>query len=155
MFDFWAARQIRDTGGLNRCTAGKQPSMGHSKPPTTLIVTRTSETKLSDARRWLRQQTDLNDLCCELVLTELITNALEHGAGGTVRVHATLSSDALDVEVTNTVDPDLVMPSFDAPLPGPDQGRGRGLHLIRHLADVDQRNTDGLLSVHARVPIGH
>ena len=118
-----------------------------------LLVEPISNTKLSDARRWLRQLIGQEDFACELVLTELITNAVAHGDGSHIRVHATFAPDVLDVEVVNSVRELPELSSSRIVAPSPDPYRGRGLQLIRRLAEIDWESANGRISVRAHVPI--
>lgn len=127
--------------------------MGQERSSAILIVERNSQTRLSDARTWLRKHFDVHDQSCELVLTELISNALEHGDGGMIRVRVALDSTCLDVEVSNSVSEAPTIPSEKPTAPDPEKVRGRGLFLILQLADLRQRTADGRLSMHARVPL--
>lgn len=87
----------------------------------------------SRARELLRSTLGQEDedlvMTAELLISELVTNAVEH-ASGAPAVTIDLSADRLRVEVTDD-DPTVVAPRD----PHPDEPGGRGLHLVDRWAD--------------------
>ncbi len=73
---------------------------------------------------------DLDDLA--LVVSELVTNAVEHGDGGDVVLTVRTGSGGAEVEVSNAVAGGAPLPRA-GPFPGPDQAKGRGLAIARVL----------------------
>jgi len=78
----------------------------------------------------------------ELLVTELVTNALRHGpADGVVEVEATRRNDRLEVSVSDdSPEPPVIR------RPGPDAPGGRGMALVEALAlrwGVRQHADDG------------
>lgn len=74
----------------------------------------------------------------ELLLTELVTNALRHGHGCDIGVRIYLQGDNLAIEV-NDGSPHVPVPRC----PGPDEENGRGLLLVEALADSWGVSPDG------------
>ncbi|MFJ7419618.1 ATP-binding protein [Streptomyces uncialis] len=73
-----------------------------------------------------------------LVLSELVTNAFQHGYGDTVRVRLWRTADHLGIEVTGGT------PYLPRSAPAdPSAERGRGLHLVGALADTWGITPDG------------
>ena len=76
---------------------------------------------------------DPDDL--ELIVSELVTNAIEHGAGDDVVVTVRSGPQgAVEVTVANAVDGDPYVPT-DLMLPGPDEVKGRGLAISGALSE--------------------
>ena len=89
-----------------------------------------------------------------LVASELVTNAIEHGAGG--RVHLEIRSDAESVEVTasNVIGDRLPGPPENWSLPEPTARSGRGLAIVRRLCDsVDVREADDRLVISCQLSV--
>jgi anti-sigma regulatory factor (Ser/Thr protein kinase) len=85
----------------------------------------------------------------ELVVSELVGNAVEHG-GGTAELVLSLSDDVLRVDV---VDPDPRLPVMRSPAAGDD--RHRGLLIVAALSsDWGTDRTEAGKSVWAELPCG-
>ncbi|WP_344428472.1 ATP-binding protein [Pseudonocardia ailaonensis] len=99
-------------------------------------------TCLPGIRRWLRANVAGEDLMinAQLVCTELVTNAVEHGGGrGTVRIDL-VEDDGLHVEVDDR-DPAAALTIGRSRLGGV---RGRGLQIVTAMAEWGvTRRTDG------------
>lgn len=68
-----------------------------------------------------------------LVVSELVTNGLEHGSGAPVRLVITRTGDRLDVAVESEIAE--AQPVVVAEPPDPSTPRGRGLYIARSLSD--------------------
>ena len=83
----------------------------------------------------------------ELVVAELVTNAVEHGTGSWVVVECDVDPIVVTISVINGGACDLGDPS-DWIMPPADSIAGRGLALVRTLVDdVDWFETDGQMQV--------
>jgi anti-sigma regulatory factor (Ser/Thr protein kinase) len=92
---------------------------------------------------------------CALVVSELVTNIIEHGDGSVlVIVLDTSDPEWWDIEVMSGVAanaPQLVLEPDTWNIAGADDISGRGLGIVRHLMDhVITDTTDGQLSVRCR-----
>jgi anti-sigma regulatory factor (Ser/Thr protein kinase) len=89
------------------------------------------------AREW-----ETPDQVCEvieLVVSELVSNGVQHGAGPTVAVRVARDDLGVAIEVVSTRSPTerIQFPATEA-LPGPEAPSGRGLALVRRFApDLD------------------
>lgn len=106
---------------------------------------------LADVRQWVRQLTDPSDEV-ELLVTELLSNAREHGSAGEIGVSLVCTEESTSVVVINTSL--SAAPSAPSqPVEGDaDQVRGRGLLIASSIADsldIDQRGNQ--LTITARV----
>ena len=82
-------------------------------------------TCLPDIRRWLRANVDDGDVTmnAELVCTELVTNAVEHGGGhGDLRIEITDDGQRVTARGTTGVAPPLPSPGVLATFPGVNPG---------------------------------
>lgn len=68
-----------------------------------------------------------------LVVSELVTNGLEHGSGAPVRLLITWTGDRLELAVESEIAD--AQPVVVAEPPDPTAPRGRGLYLARALSD--------------------
>jgi anti-sigma regulatory factor (Ser/Thr protein kinase) len=83
----------------------------------------------------------------ELVVAELVTNAVEHGTGSGVVVELDIDPSVVTVSVTSGGGADLGGPS-DWVMPPVGSTSGRGLALVRALVDdVEWSMTDGRTTV--------
>lgn len=76
----------------------------------------------------------LDDLL--LMVSELVTNAMEHGARGLVTLDVSLADGHVTVTVTSPGEVSMVGAPSTWRLPAPDQPTGRGLALTARLADA-------------------
>ena len=110
---------------------------------------------VSAARRFVRAQLvnidpDVSaDL--QLAVSELVTNAVEHGKADTVTVDIVCEDDEVVLMVTHSGSSDL-LPDVDAWKTAPaDAVAGRGLGIVRRLAtSVSVQNHDGRVSITVR-----
>ncbi|GGU64488.1 anti-sigma regulatory factor (Ser/Thr protein kinase) [Streptomyces cavourensis] len=129
-------RQKRDRTGEGRGPRGRRPGEAQQPARMRRRVGHTERSAVGEVRRelreFLRHRSGAERIEeAELLLSELVTNALIHTRHGAV-VTATASPAALRVEVQD----------FEADLPAPyvpnadDGTHGRGLILVRSLADA-------------------
>lgn len=132
-----AKRQRRTAVIEGRGPRGRRP--GEAPPPTRMRrrVGHTERSAVGEVRRELREfLRDSSDEerteAAELLVSELVTNALIHTRHGAV-VTATATPARLRVEVQDFASADLPAPY----VPNADDGtHGRGLILVRSLADA-------------------
>jgi len=108
---------------------------------------------LADLRNWARlvakTSTDL-----ELVLTELVGNAKQHGEDGPITIEVQTGIDTAVVTVTNTSVPPPPLPPLDANPLETSSPRGRGLQIATAIADELKIHQDGPnLTVTAEMPL--
>ena len=91
---------------------------------------------------------------CALVISELVTNIIEHGDGSTFVIVLDVSDpEWWDIEVTSGAPdaPQLVLEPETWAVAGAEDVSGRGLGIVRHLMDhVSTDSTGGQLSVRCR-----
>lgn len=93
-------------------------------------------------RRWLSGLTDPVVGDVELIVSELVTNAIDHGPEGSVVVEVDHDDSVVRASVTSAA-PSVELPSPDRwALPTPDATSGRGLAIVRRLADDVQVDAD-------------
>lgn len=86
----------------------------------------------------------------QLVVSELITNAIEHGAGNEVQVELHLRRDHAELIVTSVGNTDRVAPPDRWEVSGPEAVTGRGLGIVRAVSDhVDLRRKGDIVQVTA------
>jgi anti-sigma regulatory factor (Ser/Thr protein kinase) len=116
------------------------------------IVLEAEPSQVAPARRFVRRiladSTDpstLSDL--QLIVSELFTNAVEHGVDGTVRVVVHDSPDFVGVTVQSRGPAPEVGEATHWHVAEPSAISGRGLGIVRELADevVVERKGDDLL----------
>jgi anti-sigma regulatory factor (Ser/Thr protein kinase) len=99
-------------------------------------MVRSAMSALLARERWPKET------CERLVLAgvEAITNAIEHGsvASGSVEVEVLVEGGVARLRVVDAGRPGSRVPTFDVPPPPPTAIRGRGLVIMRHLADRAQ-----------------
>lgn len=78
----------------------------------------------------------------ELVVSELVTNAVMHGHGGPVRLEAS-ASDEIVLAVASKSAPGSIPPVAYWTLPEPYASSGRGLAIVHRLCDDVQIRNDG------------
>lgn len=91
-----------------------------------------------------------------LVVNELVTNAIDHGSGGRVRIELVAWEDELRVRASNAVrGGGADVPDVDAwALPPVDAPSGRGLGIVRALSRSVRVGVDeGWLTVECHVPM--
>lgn len=92
------------------------------------------------------QQMDLT-----LVANELVTNAIEHGAGGRVRLEVCAEPGGVDVTASSAIGDELPRPVQEWSRPEAMAPSGRGLAIIRELCEsVYVREDDGRLVITCR-----
>ena len=120
--------------------------------PAELFVDRQSPERLRSARRWLASVLGERDSASELVLTELVTNAIEHGADGPIHVSVAVDHDGVvELGVTNEITESVKVPLSVAGCPSVDGERGRGIYLVRALAELEPEIHTNQLTMRARV----
>ena len=111
---------------------------------------------VSAARRFVRDQVAaqapeeaLNDLM--LITSELVTNAFEHGAPGPVRVTVHVDHGGALLTVTSRGDHARVPAVDDWTTASADRISGRGLGIVRQIADdIDVERSDDLVTITVR-----
>lgn len=128
-----------------------------TSPPSSLHETLSlvaDTNNVSVARRFVRSALAwcgtpdvVNDL--ELVSSELVTNAIEHGSGRAVDVIVRYDGTAVvSLSVTSRGNPDKVDPTDEWQIAGADSITGRGLGIVRMLVDnVDVHRNDQELTI--------
>lgn len=91
-----------------------------------------------EVARWLGERAGapgtVNDAV--IALSELLTNACEHGADGRIDVACTATASGVSLSVSNSVDRDVVLPEPDEwKMPDPMAQRGRGLAIVAAVSD--------------------
>jgi anti-sigma regulatory factor (Ser/Thr protein kinase) len=109
---------------------------------------------ISDARRRVADAASSAGLSPErsadvaLVLSELVTNGLEHGTGSTAVVRCGVDGDQFALSVSSAASDDLAHPRRQ--IPGPAAG-GRGLYIVARIADsLTVIGADGRVAVECR-----
>jgi anti-sigma regulatory factor (Ser/Thr protein kinase) len=92
----------------------------------------------ADARAWLRTLLPENSHDAELVLSELVTNAVIHGTGP-VRCTATIDADAITLEVSQPAVGAIHIPSAAEG----DAIGGRGLSIVEAVSETWGTRFDG------------
>lgn len=119
------------------------------------IVLDADAAEVASARRFVRRVLDgdvdpavVGDL--QLITSELFTNAVEHGAHGEVELSVECDGGTAEVTV-RSIGPADVGPAVDWEIAEADSVTGRGLGIVRRLADelIVERN-DGAFVVTAR-----
>jgi anti-sigma regulatory factor (Ser/Thr protein kinase) len=111
---------------------------------------------VSAARRFVRDQVGaqapeeaLNDLM--LMTSELVTNAFEHGAPGPVLVRVEVDHGGASLAVTSRGDHAQVPAVDDWRTAGADRISGRGLGIVRQIADgIDVERSDDVVTITVR-----
>lgn len=110
---------------------------------------------LADVRQWVRQLAHPSD-DLELLVTELVSNARDHGQQGAIQVSIARSERTATVAVSNSTPTLPTTPIVLAPeIPiDQDQIRGRGLHIASAITEhlSIEQNGDTLV-VTGRVPL--
>jgi anti-sigma regulatory factor (Ser/Thr protein kinase) len=103
------------------------------------------------ARHWVPEDR-LDDVA--LVTSELLTNALQHGADDTDIVTEVFAhDDTFVVEITNVIAAQRPPPMSMWRIAGADRSRGRGLGIVHRLASqIDLRSDDGTVTVSVTWP---
>ncbi|CAN5797647.1 hypothetical protein BH20ACT4_BH20ACT4_06940 [soil metagenome] len=95
------------------------------------------------------QQIDLT-----LVASELVTNAIEHGAGGRVWLEILAERGSVEVTASSAIGDRLPLPTEQWSLPEPMARSGRGLAIIRQLCEsVRVHEADNRLVITCRFPL--
>lgn len=114
--------------------------------------------------RWARRATEAGTQSFELsqteqidlalVASELVTNAIEHGAGGRVRLEISAAPGRVEVTASSAVGDTLPAPMEQWSLPEPTATSGRGLAIIRKLCDsVNVSEAEDRLVITCRLPL--
>ena len=118
----------------------------------TTIVLEAEASQVAPARRFVRRMlTDSADASTladlQLIVSELFTNAVEHGVDGTVRVVVHDVADFVGVTVQSRGPSPGVGETADWSVAEPTAISGRGLGIVHELADelVVERNGDQLV----------
>jgi anti-sigma regulatory factor (Ser/Thr protein kinase) len=108
---------------------------------------------VAEARRFVRRtlgecEADVVVTDLELVASELFTNAIEHGNGDDIDVTVTCDGSRVTVTVTSHGGAEQVAPSDEWEVADPSSITGRGLGIVRALADrIDVRRRRGELRI--------
>ncbi|MAT06596.1 MAG: ATP-binding protein [Acidimicrobiaceae bacterium] len=105
----------------------------------TSIVLEADPAQVSHARRFVRLAAECDDPAViddlQLIVSELFTNAVEHGVADTVQIAVSQRNDDLSVTVDSRGPTPGVGPATRWRVADPDALNGRGLGIVRHLAD--------------------
>ena len=101
-----------------------------SLPATTDAVSAARHRAVDGIRRWNAELDDEVEHAAALVISELLTNAVQHAGAGRILLTARLTGTVLRIEVCDS-SPLLPRPG----LPDDDSETGRGLLLVSALAD--------------------
>jgi anti-sigma regulatory factor (Ser/Thr protein kinase) len=86
----------------------------------------------------------------ELIVSELVTNAVRHGDGGPIELQAAADGHVV-LAVASGGEPDALPPVAEWTLPAPGAPSGRGLAIVHRLCDeVDFRRSGERLVVCCR-----
>lgn len=105
----------------------------------TAITLEAAASQVAHARRFVRRTVEdvdpavVDDL--QLIVSELFTNAVEHGASDTVEVVVAQRPDRVSVTVDSRGPTPGVGPATDWQVADADALNGRGLGIVRELAD--------------------
>ena len=119
-----------------------------SERAATSITLEASATHVAHARRFVRRAVDdidqsvVDDL--QLIVSELFTNAIEHGSSDAVEVAVTQRPDHVSVAIDSSGPTPGVGPATEWRVADAEALSGRGLGIVRHLADdlVVERDGD-------------
>jgi anti-sigma regulatory factor (Ser/Thr protein kinase) len=117
---------------------------------------------ISSVRRFVRQvlvECEAHDVVAdvELMASELVTNAIEHGTGDEIEVTVTCDGHQVTLSVTSRGRAEQVGPHADWQVAEPGSITGRGLGIVRVLADridVCRRSDDLRITVERAIPKG-
>lgn len=103
----------------------------------------------SGLARWLDgRATSDTILVAQLVASELLTNAVEHGGAGDVALEASLESDQLSMTVAHSLPAELAEFTLEREMPDAESRRSRGLALVQRLSNSVRREWhEGTLSI--------
>lgn len=122
---------------------------------STAIALRSPATSaLSNVRRWTRTQLGGVYTDIDVVVTELVANAIKHGKdGGTVVVSLERRNDEVIVVVTNPVSADTPAFTSGVKSASPTSAGGRGLAIAKALSlDLAIVHRDDVVEVTAHIP---
>jgi serine/threonine-protein kinase RsbW len=125
----------------------------HAAPVRESVQLTVDTANVAEARRFVRNalvSCDADELVAdlELIASELVTNAIEHGAGEFVDVAVTCDGHVVTLSVTSRGNEHQVGPSGRWRIADPDSVSGRGLGIVRRLADrIDVRRRSGELRI--------
>ncbi len=110
--------------------------------------------QVSAARRFVRQAlVDASDEISgdlQLIVSELVTNAIEHGTGDTVSIGVEEVADGYAIVVTSADGRADIAPKDEWAIAAAASRSGRGLGIVREVADrVDVRRSGSTLTVTA------
>lgn len=84
----------------------------------------------------------------QLIVSELMTNAIDHGPEGSVTIELHRDDDVVGASVTSPAPASELRATDTWTVPDADATRGRGLAIVRHLADeVEVRCDDEFLTI--------
>lgn len=117
----------------------------------TAITLEAAATQVAPARRFVRRTVEgadpsvVDDL--QLIVSELFTNAVEHGASDVIEVVVSQGPDRVSVTVDSRGPTPGVGPAADWRVADRDALSGRGLGIVRELADdlVVERDGDAFI----------
>lgn len=124
----------------------------------TMIELDSTLTEVATARRFVRSQLvgvpEGVGADAQLIASELVTNAIEHGVASTVHLAVRIDDDAVDVTV-ESIGPSSGVGTVDAwTLGAADEIGGRGLGIVKALADdVSVTRSPARIAITARLTI--
>ncbi len=141
--------------GLPAAPAGSAASSLRLAPETMNVPVARRFVRQSLARLRARHGADAVTTDLELISSELVTNAIEHGDGRTVDVTVTCDDERVLLQVTSRGNTDQVGPADEWEVADPGSITGRGLGIVRALADavsVHRRADELRITVERRLP---
>ena len=117
----------------------------------TSITLEAATTQVAPARRFVRRTVGDADFSVvddlQLIVSELFTNAVEHGSSEAIEVVVTQRPDCVSVTVDSRGPTPDVGPATDWHVAGAEALSGRGLGIVRELADdlVVERDGDAFV----------
>lgn len=112
------------------------------------IVLEADVSQVSHARRFVRRSADVDDPALtddlQLIASELFTNAVEHGSGDAVEIIVAVVDHGVCLTVVSRGPTPGVPSASDWQVAVPDAPNGRGLGIVREIADelVVERDDD-------------
>ena len=110
-----------------------RPLSSAPSPPATLRLEEGNTVSLADVRAWVRSA-GFHHEALELVLTELVANARDHGSGGPVWVDVAQEGNEIVVGVMSSCSGSTEIPDEGQTPPDRLGLRGRGLLIVRSVS---------------------